>query len=121
MEKIQPGAVFGYSQCDINPPKQMRGHFTIFSSTLNITNLRRQEFISLIEKYAEMVGSNPQPQGMLIFCFELTNGTIITSLPLFYLELELLCTKNYRFVEYTPVKYFNDCQCLSSRRRESQL
>ena len=118
---MKPGALFGYSECDINAPEQMRGHFTIFSPTLNNTNVHRQEFISLIQKYAEKVGSIPQPQGMLIFCFELTNGTIITSLRLFYLELGFLCTKNYRSVEYTPVKYFNDCQCLSSRRRESQL
>ena len=40
-------------------------------------------------------------------CLKLTNGTIITPLLLFQLELGLVCTKYYRLVEYIPVKCFN--------------
>ena len=35
------------------------------------------------------------------------NGTIITPLLLFYLDLGLVCKKCNRFVEYTPIKCFN--------------
>ena len=44
---------------------------------------------------------------MLISSYFLENGTLITPLLLFYLELGLVCKKIYRFVEYTPVKCFN--------------
>ena len=44
---------------------------------------------------------------MLISRFTLQNGTLITPLLLFYLQLGLVCTKIHRFVEYTPKKCFN--------------
>ena len=44
---------------------------------------------------------------MLISSFTLKNGTLITPLQLFYLQLGLVCTKVHRFVEYTPKKCFN--------------
>ena len=48
-----------------------------------------------------------QPGKMLISSFTLQNGTLITPLLLFYLQLGLVCTKIHRFVEYTPKKSFN--------------
>ena len=44
-----------------------------------------------------------QPQ-RIKFSFEVNNGTRITPLLLFYLELGLVCTTIYRFVECTPLK-----------------
>ena len=35
-----------------------------------------------------------QPQKMLISSFTLQNGTLITPLLIFYLQLDLVCTKN---------------------------
>ena len=43
---------------------------------------------------------------MLISSFTLQNGTLITPLLLFYLQLGLVFTKIHRFVEYTPKKCF---------------
>ena len=48
-----------------------------------------------------------KPRRMLISSFKLTNGTLITPLFNFYLNLGLQCTKIYRFVQYTPHKVFN--------------
>ena len=48
-----------------------------------------------------------QPRKMLISSFTLENGTLITPLLLFYLQLGFVCTKIHRFVEYTPKKCFN--------------
>ena len=48
-----------------------------------------------------------QPRRMLISSLELKNGTIITWLILFPMELGLECAKIYRIVECTPVKCFN--------------
>ena len=44
---------------------------------------------------------------MLISSFTLQNGTLITPLLLFYLQLGLVVTKTHRCVEYTPKKCFN--------------
>ena len=44
---------------------------------------------------------------MLIRKFTLQNGTLITPLLLFYLQLGLFCTKIHSFVEYTPKKDVN--------------
>ena len=44
---------------------------------------------------------------MLLSSFILTNGTIITSLILFFLQLALVCEKIHRFVQYTPRKCFD--------------
>ena len=48
------------------------------------------------------------PQSLLISSFKLENGTIITPLLNFYLEIGLQCTKIYRFVQNTPRKCFNN-------------
>ena len=60
-----------------------------------------------------------QPQRMLISSFKLENGTVITRLFNFYLELGLQCTKNYRFVYYSSRKCFNIfVQSVVDARRE---
>ena len=61
----------------------------------------------------------PKPKRKLISSFVLTNGTIITPLLLFYLELGLVCKKIHRFVQYTPRKYFdNFVQSAVDERRQ---
>ena len=52
------------------------------------------------------------PQRMLISSFKLENGTVITPLFNFYMELGLQCTKIYRFVQYFPRK----CSIISFNR-----
>ena len=48
-----------------------------------------------------------QPRKRLVSSFTLYNGTFITPLLLFYLQLGRVCTKIHRFVEYNPKKCFN--------------
>ena len=60
-----------------------------------------------MKTYAEEEGIMSQPRKMLISSFTLQNGTLITPLLLFYLQLVLVFTKIHRFVEYTPRKSFN--------------
>ena len=49
-----------------------------------------------------------QPKRMLMSSFVLKNGTIITLLLLFYLQLGLVFKKLHRFVKYTPRKCFDN-------------
>ena len=59
------------------------------------------------------------PQKLLISSFKLENGTVITPLLNFYMELGLQCTNKYRFVQYSPGKCFNNfVQSVVDARRE---
>ena len=60
-----------------------------------------------LQEYAEKKWLMSQPRRRLISSFELINDTTVTPLLLFYLKLELLCTKIQSFVESTPVKWSN--------------
>ena len=55
----------------------------------------------------------------MLISFKLENGSIITPLFNFYMELGLQCTKVYRFVQYLPRKCFNKLvQSVVDARRE---
>ena len=59
------------------------------------------------------------PQRMVISSFKVENGTVITLLFKFYLEVGLQCIKMYRCVRYTPRKSLNNfVQSVVDARRE---
>ena len=90
-----------------------------FHQCFKNTNVGRHDIGSLMKDYAEKEGLLSQPRKMLISSYFLENGTLITPLLLFYLDLGLVCKKIYRFVEYTPVKCFDKCvQSVVDARRE---
>ena len=60
-----------------------------------------------MKMYAEEERIMSQPRKRLISSFTLQNGTLITPLLSFYLQLGLVVTKMHRCVEYTPRKCFN--------------
>ena len=108
LQGIIDGRIFGYVQCDIEVPEHLRDYFSNFPPIFKKTVVSRNHIGDLTKEYAEKEGIMPQPRRMLISSFILTNGTIITPLLLFYLKLGLVCTKIYRFVQYTPRKCFNN-------------
>ena len=61
-----------------------------------------------MKQYAEKENIMAQPRRVIISSFFLTNGTIITPLLLFYLKLGLVCIKIQQFVQYTPIKCFDN-------------
>ena len=72
-----------------------------------------------MKNYAEKKKIMVSTREMLISSFTLQNGTLITPLQLFYLQLGLVCTKVPCFVEYTPKKCFNSFvqSAVNSRRQ----
>ena len=119
LEQIRNGKLFGYVQCHIEVPEELKEKFANFPPIFKNTNVSRHDIGSLMQDYAEKEGLLCQPRKMLISSYFLENGTLITPLLLFYLELELVCKKIYRFVEYTPVKCFNKfVQSTVDARRE---
>ena len=119
LEPIRSGKLFGYVQCDIEVPEELKEKFANYPPIFKNTNLGRHDTGSLMQDYAEKEGLLYQPPKMLISSYFFQNGTLITPLLLFYLELRLVCKQIYRFVEYTPVKCFNKfVQSAVDARRE---
>ena len=102
LEEIKKGKLFGYVQCDIEVPENLRSRFVKFPRTFKNTLVSKSDIGDLMKKYAEDERVLSQPQKMLTIGFTLQSGTIITPLLLFYLQLCLVCTQTHRFVEYTP-------------------
>ena len=103
---MNEGKLIGYVQCDIEVPENLISNFVNFPPLFKNTLVSRSDIGDLMKNYAEEETLLSQLQKMLISCFTLQNGTLITSLLLFYLQLGLVCTKILRFVEYTPKKSF---------------
>ena len=115
------GRLFGYVQCDIEVPEHLRDYFSNFPPIFKNTAVSRDDIGNLMKQYAEKKKIMVQPRRMLISSFILTNGTIITPLLLFYLQLGVVCKKIHRFVQYIPRKYFgNFVQSAVDARRQDE-
>ena len=108
LQGIIDGRIFRYVQCDIEVPKHLRDYFSNCPSIIKNTVVSREDIRTLMREYAEKGSIMTQPRRMLISCFNLTNGTIINPLLLFYLKLGLVCKKIHRFVQYIPGNCFNN-------------
>ena len=107
LKQIRSGKLFSCVQCDIEMPEELKKNIAIFPPIFKNKKVGPLDIGLLRKDYAEKEGHLCQPRKKLISSYFLENGTLITPLLLFYLELGLVCKKIYRFVEYTPVKCFN--------------
>ena len=120
LEEIKKGKLFGYVQCDIEVRENLRVIFANFPPIFKNTLLSKNDIGDLLKNYAEEERLLSQPRKMLISSSTLQNGTLITPLLLFSLQLGFVCTKIHRFVEYTPNKCFNSfVQSAVDARRQS--
>ena len=108
MQGIIDGRLFGYVQCDIEVPEHLRSYFSNLPPIFENTVVSGEDIGDLMREYAEKEKIMAQPGRMLISSFVLTNGTFITPLLLFYLKFGLVCKKIHRFLQYTPIKCFNN-------------
>ena len=94
---------FSYVQCQCNKdlPGNWTANFANFPPIFKETSVSKNYTSDLMKTYADEVIMS-QPQEMLISSFTLQNGTLITPLHIFSLELGLVCTKKYHFIEYFP-------------------
>ena len=119
LEQIRSGKLFAYVQYDFEVPEELMKKFAKFPPIFKNTNVGRHDIGLLMKDYAEKERLLCQLRKMLISSFFLENGTLITPLLLLCLELGLVCKKIYRFVEYIPVKFFNNfVQSAVTARRE---
>ena len=101
--------------------KNLRANFANFPPIFKNT-LVSDDVGDLKKTYAEEEGIMSQPRKMLISSFTLQNGTPITPLLLFYLQLRIVVTKVHHFVGYTPRKCFNSFveAAVDARRKSDQ-
>ena len=93
LERIKKGSFFGYVQCDIEVPEKLRANFANFPPIFKNTLVSKNDNGDLMKTYAEEGRIRSQHRKMLISSFTLQNGTLITPLLLFYLQLGLLLQK----------------------------
>ena len=100
-------------------PEELKKKFAHFPPIFKNTNVDRPDIGLLMKDYAEKEGLLCKPRKMLISRYFLENGTLITPLLLFDLDLGLVCKRNDRFVECITVKCFNKfLQSAVNARRE---
>ena len=107
LEEMKKGKFFGYVQCVIEVPENLRSKNNKFPPIFKNTLDSKSDIEELIKTYAEEKRFLSQHRKMLISSFTLQNGTLITPLLLFFLQLGHVCTKIHSFVEYTPKKCFS--------------
>ena len=119
LAKIKDGSLFGYVQCDLVVPDELKSKFANFPPIFKNTEVGRNDIGDYMKNYAIENEMLKHPQRMLISSFKLENGTVITPLFNFYMELGLQCTKIYQFVQYSPRNCFNNfVQSVVDARRE---
>ena len=83
LEGIKKGNLFGYVQCDIEVPENLRANFANFPPIFKNALLSKNDIGDLMKTYAEKEGIMSQPRKMLISSFTTQNGTLFTPLLLF--------------------------------------
>ncbi len=106
VSKIRNGTIFGYIQCDIEVPQELRHKFADFPPIFKNTEVGRADIGSHMESYAVEHNELPKPRRMLISSFYQKNGSFITPMAKFLLELGAVITHVYRFVQYQPDRCF---------------
>ena len=105
-ESIDTGRLFGYVYCVTEASDNIRDNFDNFPPILENFNVPSNDILPPLKEYSEKEPLFSQPR-MLISTYFLKEGIIITPLLLFFSDLELVCRKNYRFVQYTPLNCNN--------------
>ena len=80
LEQMRSGKLFGYVQCDIEVPEELKKNFAICPPIFKNTNVGQHDLRLLMKDYAEKEGLLCQPRIMLISSYFLEKGTLITLL-----------------------------------------
>ena len=96
-EGIKKGNLFGYVQGDIEVPERLKANFANFPLIFKKTLVSKNDFGDWVKMYAEEEGITSQPRKMLMLSFRIKNGSLITRLLLFQLQLGLIVSKKRRF------------------------
>ena len=97
VQNIKKETMFGYVQCDLSVPDELKAEFSNFPYIFKNINVSRNDIGQYMKTYAEENDLLKKPRRKLISSFKLTNGTLITPIFNSYLDLGLQFTKTHRF------------------------
>ena len=122
LDGLKKGTFSAYVHCDIEVPGHLQNKSTNFPPIFKNTFVSKNNIEDLMKIYAEEEGFISQSRTILISIFSLKNETLITPLLLIHLDLGLICTTRYRFVEYIPENCFNSFvkSAVNARRRTDE-
>lgn len=107
-KKVTNGSLFGFVECDISVPEELREKFKDFPPIFKNIEVSKEDIGEYMCKYAEDNGYMKRPRKMLISSYKLNNGILITPLLQFYLKLGLKLTRIGQVVEYEGGYAFKD-------------
>ena len=117
LERIKKGNVFGYVQCDVEVPENLRANFANFPPVFKNILVSKNDIGDLMKTYAEEEGIMSQPRRMLISSFTLQNGTLNTPLLLFC-NWGLLLQKYTVFLVHPKEMFHQLCTGSKGRKEE---
>ena len=103
--KIINGTLFGYIECDMYVPEELRHKFENFPPIFKNTEVSRSDIGPFMAELAEEQGYLKRPRRMLISSFKLEKGILITPLVQYYLKLGLKLAKVYQIIEYPEAAF----------------
>ena len=80
LEQVRSGKLFGYVQCDIEVPEELRKNFAFCPPIFKNTNVGQHDLTLLVKDYAEKEGLLCQPRKMLISSYFPEKRVLITLL-----------------------------------------
>ena len=102
VRRIQSGEFFGFVECDISVPENLRDKFSEMSPVFKNVQVSRKELSPHMLRFAEKSGYLKAPQRMLIGSMFGEKILLLSELAKWYLEQGLEITKVYQLVEYRP-------------------
>ena len=106
IKKIKLCSLFGFVQCDIHVPEQLREQFAKLFPIFKNINVWRQDIGPLMWKYAKKVGLMNQPAQMLISSFQLAKRTIFTIFSF------VLIGTGFRMHNISTIRWVHSCVLL---------
>ena len=104
--KIRDGSLYGYISCDLVVPDELKAKISNFPPFFKNTEVGRNYIGEYMQNYANENDLLKHPQRMLISSSKLKNGSIITLLFNFHMELGLQCTKICKRILMGKLKLF---------------
>ena len=117
---MKKGKLFGYVQCDIEVPENLRSTFINFASMFKNTLVSKSVFGDLMKNYAEEEKLVSQPRKTLISSFTLQKGNIYYSSANVLLTTGSCLQKNTRLCQVHSNERFQQFCADSSGRKKAR-
>ena len=108
IEGIQSESLFGLLICSIHTPEELKPKFSDFPPIIKNTMISRSDIGEYMQKIAEEQGFLKKPRKYLISSYFGEEILINTRMAKFYLELGLKITRIQEFIQFFPMKCFDE-------------